>query len=277
MIQHTAPGAETVARIEATQLDGFDGGPRFGVWWLPPGREPLGGVLCVQPLGDERFAARHALAAQAWRLAERGWAVLSIDLHGTGDSPGVPADATLEGWRSDLLRAAMIARQRHGGPNVLWGARDGALLAADIAVALDQLVDAYVFWQAPDSGRHIADTRCEGGHLSQALLADLRDLHMQPPPVAEHGEPPAALFLEFDEQAGGHAELSPLTARLTEAWLAAGYLATPRAARCARFWLPAAPSPLSGAPGSPEMPQARERALPTPAWFATEEFLEGVR
>lgn len=277
MTERDAPGAREPARIEPARVEGFEGGARFGVWWLPTGREPRGAVLCVQPLGEERSLARHALAAQAWRLAAHGWAVLSIDLYGTGDSPGEASDATLEGWRSDLLRAALIARQRHSGPNVLWGARGGALLAADIAVALDQLVDAYVFWQAPASGREIGDTAHEGGRPAPALLATLHELHMQPPPVAEHGAPPAALFLEFDEPGSARTGLSPLTASLTETWLAAGYLATPRVARSAPFWRPATAAPASGARGTPDIPQARERALPTPAWFATEEFLEGVR
>lgn len=277
MTGRTASGVPATARIEATHLDGFDGGPRFGVWWLPSGREPRGAVLCVQPLGEERTHARHALASQAWRLAARGWAVLAIDLYGTGDSAGETGDATLQGWRSDLLRAAMIARQRHSGPNVLWGARAGALLAADIAVALDQLVDAYVFWQAPESGHEISDASHVGGRPASALLNELREMRMQPPPVAEHGAPPAALFVEFDQPAANRSDLSPVTAALTEAWLAAGYLATPRIARCARFWLPSQATARSGARGSPGMQQARERAWPTPAWLATEEFLEGVR
>lgn len=268
---------EAVARIEPVQLGGFDRGPRFGVWWRPTRTAPRGAVVCVQPLGGERPVARHALASQAWRLAERGWTVLMADLFGSGDSPGDPGEATLEGWRADLLRVAMLARQEHSGPNVLWGARHGALLAADVAVALDQLIDAFVFWEAPDSGAEISTSSHEGGSAAPALAAALRELQMQPPPVAEHGAPPAALFLQFDAPGPGLGELSPLTSALTESWLAAGYLATARVARCDRFWRPAAAAPRSGAPGSPEVPQPQMRALPVSAWLATEEFLEGLQ
>ena len=97
--------AEVLAGIEAIQLEGFRDGPRFGVWWRPAQRAPRGAVLCVQPLGRERSLARHVLASQAWRLAGRGWAVLMPDLYGCGDSPGEPGEASLEGWRADLLRA----------------------------------------------------------------------------------------------------------------------------------------------------------------------------
>src|SRR5690606_22515616 len=79
-----APVATSAARNEPALLGGLVGGPRFAVRWLPGAREPLGSVLCVQPIGAERAAARHALAAQAWRLARLGWAVLLLDLFGTG-------------------------------------------------------------------------------------------------------------------------------------------------------------------------------------------------
>lgn len=269
MTQDSTSVPEADAHVEPTQLEGFQDGLRFGVWSLPTRRPPRGAVLCVQPIGAERTAARHALSTQAWRLAERGWAVLLVDLFGTGDSPGEPGQATLEGWRSDLLRAAMIARQRHSGPNVLWGVRDGALLASDIAVALDQLVDAYVFWQAPESGRGISDDAGEGGALSQTMLGELRGLHMQPPPASDYGRPPSALFLEFVEPVAGRPELSAHTAALTEAWLAAGYLATPRSACAKRFW-------LAGNEALRSLP-ATDGASASPASFATEQFLESLR
>ncbi len=277
MTQNPPAVPEAAARIEPAQLDGFDRGPRLGVWWRPTRTAPRGAVLCVQPLGRERAVARHTLALQAWRLAERGWSVLMVDLFGSGDSPGDPGEATLEQWRADLLRAAMLARQEHSGLNVLWGVRYGALLAADVAVALDQLVDAFVFWQAPESGRKLAASKHEGGSASPALAAALRELQMEPPPVADHGAPPAALFLQFDAPGRGPGELSPITSALTESWLAAGYLATARVARCDRFWRPAAMASGSSAPGSSDVPQPQVRALPAAAWLATEEFLEGLR
>ncbi len=277
MTQNPPAVPEAAARIEPAQLEGFGRGPRFGVWWRPTRTAPRDSVLCVQPLRNERAVARHTLALQAWRLAERGWSVLMVDLFGSGDSPGDPGEATLEQWRADLLRAAMLARQEHSGLNVLWGVRYGALLAADVAVALDQLVDAFVFWQAPESGHEFAAANQEGGNASPALVAALRELHMQPPPVAEHGAPPAALFLQFDTPGPGVGELSPITSALTESWLAAGYLATARVMRCDRFWRPATTTSRIGAPGSPGVPQPQLRALPAAAWLATEEFLEGLQ
>lgn len=239
------------ARIEALQLEGFDRGPRFAVWWLPARTEPRGSVLCVQPLGDEHPAARNSLALQARRLAARGWAVLMIDLFGTGDSPGELAQASLEVWRNDLLRGSMLARQRASGPTVLWGVRGGALLVGDIAVALDQLVDAFVFWDAPDSGQAVADGAGSGEQRpsmpeasSGSLAGELLELRLRPPPAAEHGAPPKVLFVDIGDQPAASLELSPTTCALTEAWLEAGYLATPRAAHAGGAWPgPAAPVP----------------------------------
>jgi len=240
-------------RIEALQLEGFDRGPRFAVWWLPARTEPRGSVLCVQPLGDEQLAARHSLALQARRLAALGWAVLMIDLFGTGDSPGELAQANLEIWRTDLLRGSMLARQRASGPTVLWGVRGGALLVGDIAVALDQLVDAFVFWDAPDSGQSVADGAVSGRQRPSMpevspgpLPGELRDLRLRPPPAAEHGAPPKVLFVEIGDQPAVSLELSPATCALTESWLEAGYLATPRAAHAGGAWPgPAVPVPLA--------------------------------
>ncbi|MBN9429715.1 MAG: hypothetical protein J0H09_24745 [Burkholderiales bacterium] len=248
-------------RLQGCYLDDFEHGPRFAVWWLPIEGTPRGSVVVAQPLGEERNLARRVLAAQAHRLAARGWAVLMIDLFGTGDSPGNAADATLPLWRSDLLRAAMLARRHSEGPNVLWGVRDGALLTADIAVALDQLVDAYVFWQAPERGDNIvASMRVDGERLSPAMLDELRQLRMQPPPTAEHGVQPSVMFLEIrPQQPPGAAQVSSLTCSLTENWLEAGYLASPRAVTGRQFW--------------------RNARLPLPAaaFKATEEFLENLQ
>ncbi len=268
MTQDPTGARRPAARLEPVRLEGFDGAERFGVWWWPERHPPRGAILCVQPLGAERANARRTLAGQAWRLATRGWAVLMVDLHGCGDSPGDPADATLEGWRSDLLRAAMLARQRHAGPNVLWGIRHGALLAADIAVALDQLVDGYVFWQAPESGRDLAQAPGEGGMLSEALRADLCDLPMHPPPVAEHGTPPSVIFVDFVDAGGRRGEPSAVASRLTEAWLGAGYLAELQVVHGARFWLPGDERSRT-APAGPD-------GSPTSGAIATERFLKGL-
>lgn len=252
-------GRDGPARFEPAQLDGF-GGPRFGVWWTPVEREPRGAILCVQPLGDERPCARRVIAAQAWRLAARGWVVLVPDLYGSGDSAGDPAEVTLDTWRNDLLRCAMLVRRRAEGPNVLWGVRAGALLGVDIAVALDQLIDAHLYWQAPESGRSAADALAASSRLPARLLASLGELRMQAPPTAERGSLPSVAFVEINEAPASLGDVSLATRALTESWLDAGYLASARAARVPAFWDAA----------------QFARPLPEALFDTTEDFLESV-
>lgn len=145
-------------QLEPTFLDGFQGGRRFALWVGPPAGVPARGcVLCIQPFGEEANLSRRVLVAQACRLAGTGWTTLIVDLFGTGDSDGATADASLPLWRADLLRASRIARERVAGPFVLWGTRMGALLAAELAIALDQLAAAMLFWQPAASGAQFID------------------------------------------------------------------------------------------------------------------------
>ena len=140
-------------------IDGFDHGRRFGLWILPGrGARQVGSVLVVQAFGDEANLSRRVIVAQAMRLAQQGWTTLVLDLYGTGDSDGLTHEATLGDWRADLLRASRLARERAPGRHVIWGVRLGALLAAELALALDQVADGYVFWQAPASGAAALDT-----------------------------------------------------------------------------------------------------------------------
>lgn len=256
-----ANGRDGPARFLPVQLEGFAEGPRFAVWWLPAEGEARGSVLCVQPFEGERAAARHVLAAQAWRLAARGWAVLMIDLQGTGDSPDFAKDAKLDMWRNDLLRAALLARQRAHGPHALWGVRGGALLGIDVAAALDQLVDAYVFWQPPEDGATLIDELPATVPLPPALADALKGLHMHPP-AAAHGKPPAVLFIETVEEAGTAIDDAGLSSarRSAQAWRAAGYPVQVRIERATAFWRP---TTLRG-------------AEPTSLFERTEEFLAGV-
>lgn len=144
--------------LEPTFLDGFQGGRRFALWVGPPAGTPARGcVLCIQPFGEEANLSRRVLVAQACRLAAGGWTTLIVDLFGTGDSDGATPEATLPLWRADLLRASRIARERVAGPFVLWGTRMGALLAAELAIALDQLAAAMLFWQPAATGAQFID------------------------------------------------------------------------------------------------------------------------
>lgn len=232
------------ARVQPVFLDGFERGTRFAVWWLPASEPARGTVLCIPSPADETLAARRAISAQAWRLARCGWIVLVPDLFGCGDSSGDGNEATLAIWRRDLLRHALLARQRAPGPAVLWSIGAGSLLAVDLAFALDQLLDAIVLWQPCADGSGAVDDPASQARYSPQLLGALSGLPMQPPPISEGGGQPVIGFLELGPARSGEPEaatpeavgakatadlrstISPATRGLLKTWLDAGHLVT---------------------------------------------------
>lgn len=184
------------ARLEPAFLDGFSAGRRFTLWIHPPtGAAVRGAILCVQPFGEEANLARRVLVAQAVRLAARGWTTLIVDLFGTGDSDGATGDVSLASWRADLLLASRLARERAPGAFVLWGIRFGALLAAELAVALDQLASGIVFWQPPANGAQLIDPLVKLsklGAIARARNSDTGSASADPRSAEASGEPGAA-------------------------------------------------------------------------------------
>ncbi len=264
------------ARLEPVFLDGFQQGRRFALWILPPtGMTARGSLLCVQPFAEEANRSRRVLVAQACRLALSGWTTLLLDPYGTGDSDGASADATLALWRSDLLRASHLVRERSAGPFVLWGVRAGALLATELSLAMDQLVAGILLWQPPVTGAEIVDPLLErsdaesaekgethlnlAGHcLRRDLVDELRGLTMQPAMQGEHSAPCPVLVLGIRRiHESGAPSPKPL-ALITEHWLEAGFLAGLRVVQAEPFWFSLKPS------------------TPLAVFDATETFLESV-
>lgn len=276
-------------RLEPDFLDGFQYGRRFALWISPPAGKPQrGSILCVQPFGEEANLSRRVLVAQASRLARSGWTTLLMDPFGTGDSDGGSHDASLPIWRADLLHASRLARERSDGSFVLWGTRLGALLAAELALALDQLVSAMVFWQPASNGGPLLDPLLKlakvgavartapsdegsvqthagsqvlpatitlaGSALQRSLVDDLGAMAMQPPIVGERGVPCPVLMLGMQRVVTGSAPkaLSTLAGR----WLDEGYLTQLRVVQAEPFWASLEPS------------------MPVAAFEETESFLE---
>lgn len=95
-----------------------------------------GGIVFAQPFAEEMNKSRRAVAVAARRLAEIGWSVLLIDLHGCGDSDGDFEHARWEGWQADLSSAVKHLDSRGIPVCALWGLRLGALLATSIVERL---------------------------------------------------------------------------------------------------------------------------------------------
>ena len=140
-------------------------------------------VLYIHPFAEEMNKARRMAALQSRALAQAGFSVLQIDLHGCGDSSGDFGDASWQGWVDDVLQGCQWLRARagckatsgaittvipgvktsampgktfnDGVPDVplwLWGLRAGCLLAVAAAGQMRQPCH-FLFWQPPTSGK----------------------------------------------------------------------------------------------------------------------------
>jgi exosortase A-associated hydrolase 2 len=125
-------------------------GYRFCIFHSVP--NPRGAVIYLPPFAEEMNKARRMAALQSRRLAEIGYAVLQIDLHGCGDSSGDFGEATWEIWLEDVRAAHDWLRTHCSAPLWLWGLRSGCLLAAEAARRIDTPAN-FLFWQPVISGK----------------------------------------------------------------------------------------------------------------------------
>jgi exosortase A-associated hydrolase 2 len=147
-----------LARVQAFFLEA-DPGRRFCVFH--PSSAPLGrGVVYVHPFAEEMNKSRRMAALQARSLAERGFDVLLIDLHGCGDSSGDFGDATWRHWLDDVARACQWFEARGVYMVYLWGLRLGALLALQAYGQRRLRIAGFLLWQPVVSGE---------AHLTQFL------------------------------------------------------------------------------------------------------------
>lgn len=94
-----------------------------------------GALLYLHPWAEEMNKSRRMAALASRALADAGFAVLQVDLHGCGDSSGDFGDASWSGWGDDVDAAARWLQQQHPGtPFWFWGLRAGALLAVQAAL-----------------------------------------------------------------------------------------------------------------------------------------------
>lgn len=158
-------------------------GQRLCVLHTPPaGVAPRGQMLYLHPWAEEMNKARRMAALQSAALADAGWRVLQVDLHGCGDSSDTWAEASWQGWVDDATRAARwlllpglqpaldTGLGRVSGvqasptepalPLWFWGLRAGALVACAAATALQQgpgprVPCHFLFWQPATAGRPV--------------------------------------------------------------------------------------------------------------------------
>ena len=101
--------------------------------WLDKSRDQSGrkAILYIPAFAEEMNKSRRMVALQARSFCQQGYAVLLLDLYGTGDSQGEFADANWSIWLANIASALNWLRNRDIESICLWGLRVGALLAMD--------------------------------------------------------------------------------------------------------------------------------------------------
>ncbi len=218
-------------------------------------------MLYAHPFAEEMNKTRRMASLGARALAADGWATLSLDLTGCGDSTGDFGEATWEQWRADLRAGWDWLAGQFDGPRWLWGLRAGCLLAAELTRTL-AAKPPLLLWQPVLSGKQhlgqflrlrLARERiggAESGDGTQALRAELaggcaleiagyavspalaRDLD-----AAEldlEGYPERVRWLEVGT--GDSPELGPAARAKVARWSAGAAKIDARAVRGSAFW-----------------------------------------
>lgn len=235
-------------------------GQRLCLYYAPKDAPPKGALLYLHPFAEEMNKSRRMASLQARMLAQHGYAVLQIDLHGCGDSSGDFGDATWQSWLQDVKDAHAWLRSRSQAPLWLWGLRSGCLLAAQAATQLNETAN-FLFWQPVASGKQFlkqflrlkvagemmsgdskgvmeamkqslaGDQAVEvaGYMLSSELARGLEAAELQPPP-----SPARLIWLELS--ARPDASLSPASTKRLDQWRAADHTVHNAVVRGPTFW-----------------------------------------
>jgi exosortase A-associated hydrolase 2 len=124
-----------------------DTGALFSLYFSPLGKPLNRAILHIPAFAEEMNKSRRMVAMQAREFAHRGYAVLVLDLFGTGDSFGDFGEATWDIWLQNIDTAIDWLKRQGADTITLWGMRTGALLAMDYAGRNRQKIDRLLCWQ----------------------------------------------------------------------------------------------------------------------------------
>ncbi len=110
-------------------------------------------VLLVPSFAEEMNKTRKQYRSLTDALVTAGFNVVTLDLHGTGDSDGEFRDATWRTWKSDLHVAVNWSESRDLPIVVAVATRLGCILLADYCSEYRKSLAATFFWQPVIDGR----------------------------------------------------------------------------------------------------------------------------
>ena len=127
-------------------------GALFGIYYAPENQTTDRAILHIPAFAEEMNKSRLMLALQARNFAQAGYAVLVLDLFGTGESSGDFGAATWEIWLQNLHSACSWLTQQGAKTIDLWGLRTGCLLAMDFTERNPEKIRHLLFWQPVVNG-----------------------------------------------------------------------------------------------------------------------------
>ena len=236
-------------------------GQRLCLLHEPQGRTTRGAIVFVHAFAEEMNKSRRMVAMQARALADVGYCVLQLDLHGCGDSSDDFGAASWQGWVDDIGQAVRWLQNHVDAPLWLWGHRAGCLLAAQAATRF-KLECNFLFWAAPASGKqllqqflrlktagdmlagaasggmealrtqlaHDAFVEVAGYRLPSALANGLEQATLNPPDNATG----RVEWIELSSRES--ATLSPVSTKASMAWQSAGYTLRCQVVQGPSFW-----------------------------------------
>ena len=124
-----------------------DLGSLFCMHFLPSSNHKQQCILYIPAFAEEMNKTRHMVAMQTRAFTEQGYAVLVLDLWGTGDSQGGFSEATWDVWLSNIGTAVKWMQNEGYKSLSLWGLRVGALLAIDFLHKNNSPINNLICWQ----------------------------------------------------------------------------------------------------------------------------------
>jgi len=122
-------------------------GSLFAMYYTPIISNGSQCIIHIPAFAEEMNKSRHMVAMQAQAWAEQGYAVLVLDLWGTGDSQGDFSEATWDIWLNDIDTAVKWLQEKEYISINLWGLRSGVLLALDYLQKHGLNIDKFICWQ----------------------------------------------------------------------------------------------------------------------------------
>ncbi len=129
-------------------------GRLFALYYPSKTEQPEGLIIHIPAFAEEMNKSRRMVALQASALSDHNFAVLVLDLFGTGDSEGLLENATWQIWLDDIDSAIHWLNQQYSEiPLYLWGLRFGCALAVSYVAQTNTEIRGLMLWQPLLSGK----------------------------------------------------------------------------------------------------------------------------